>query len=229
MILPTPQIKFRYILAACALLSGCILFIMARSGCNAKKELKEVKEAAKLDAKPAIVYRDRDSIQHMEKQVEPVSTTTAGILYKSKWEKAAKELGVAKKRIEELTEINMELRGRLNVPITPVAPGDASAPMYATGAFSWADSTGDIVVNGYILQRPIDTACKGDSCLTETEAQLDYSVAITGKIGKYSKRKHRIKILGRELRFGKKIHFINVYTDNKNITITGLEHIQINH
>lgn len=193
------------LIAVLSLLS--LLFVAFEyNGCKKKKKLKEVKNAIQLSTDSSKYWKDQYGQEHIQKQQLIASKETLDFLYKGYIDSVSTLLKIKNKQISELVKINIEYSGKGSTQIKHDTIRTTDS-FYVQQSFNWRDEYFNI-----------------DGILFNDTISLKYTGEIPINYTSFWKRKH--KLLG--IKYGRKIYYIDVYSTNKSVKLSGLQHIKVN-
>lgn len=200
----------KYIIATTILLIFCLVCLFAVKSCKNKKKLIQSENIAVHQFDSVKYFNDLYNNEHANVEQLSASKDVITAFFSKKIDSISKELNIKKKQIKGITNSSLVVSDRVITKtnyIHDTTIAEQELINWSGYYFTWADTFATI--NGYV-----------DSFNT----QVVYSINVPLTYTKYWKRKH--KFLG--IRFGRKIYFMDAFSENKQVHIKNLKDIQIN-
>lgn len=202
-----------YFAIACSM---ALLFWQIGCQQGERKKAKQVERAKDAEIVPAKKWTDKDGNRHTTKEVVTVDADVAKALYKREFDSVCRLLNITRKQLVNISKIDAYGQGSFTAPIDTIVIHDTidALPVeIKMQHFIWQDSFAKI--EGYI-QQATDTTSDTVKCYWSVKVPIDYSI--------YWERKHKFLFI----RYGRKLYYVDVISENPNIEFLNLKTIQVN-
>lgn len=193
--------KTLYIVCLALLMGGGLMF--ALKGCKKKVEVVQLPHTEDSSR----YYKDLYGSEHAQNLQIIGNRKDLELFYNKRIDSLCKRIGIKQKQLKDMARVMAQVHGHFTAPLIPAAihdtipfPGDP-AP-WEGSRFEWQDSF--LTVNGYV---------------NDTEVRAFYSMEMPVSITTYWKRRWFL---------GKKRYYIDGFSPNNNVHLTGLSGVKIN-
>ena len=177
-----------------------VVSVFAFKSCSKKeKEIKQIEKSSEVRIDTLVVFIDKDSVKHFQKEIEVNDLRSALILNRAELEKTKNKLGITLGQITEFEELKANLNFRIK-------------------------EKNDTVFSGLSLRKNFhDKFTDCDISIDSINSEIFCSVNVPLTITNFWKKKHKFLWFIRR----RKIETVDYSSENPNVVFTSVEKIKI--
>ena len=193
---------YAWISFVACIIAGIAAFI---KGCHAQKEVKTIERAAIVGYDSVKHYRDLYDTDHAQREQVIADKQAADILFRQEMDSVCKRLDINRKQLQTMEKMLAEAKGSFTTPVQTVTVHDTIPGMpvgWSGKKFEWVDDY--MTMAGYVDSQ---------------KATIFYDMTLPININTYWKRRWFL---------GRKRYYVDGYSSNPSVHITGLSGVKIN-